>query len=304
MKRLFTLILIVFASNAFGQILDDSTAQVIGYWHKGDKQSYVVSLQEIKLKETDTTSNETLTYDVDITVLDSTESSYTIEWYYHNYNTSAEDDLARQMVSTFEALKVVIETDELGSFKTVKNWEEVRDHMKVGLHQIRKVFKGNPKADQIFEQMAAKFTTKEAIESVAIQDVQQFYTYHGGLYVLDDVLEFTMQVPNVFNPEEPFDSQVLLSLDELNPEEENFIIRSSQEIDPEQLTDATLGYLEQLTKSMGAPAPSRDDVGKLTNVTTTAARLHDSGWPIYSIQTTTVEAPGVTNIKERIIEIK
>ena len=68
--------LTVFATSVFGQInMEDSTAQVISYWSIGEKQSYSMSLQKIKLEGTDTTENVLMTYDVDISVIDSTAQS-------------------------------------------------------------------------------------------------------------------------------------------------------------------------------------------------------------------------------------
>lgn len=67
MNKLFTIIVTAFATTAFGQInMEDSTAQVISYWNIGDKQSYSMSLQKIKLKGADTTENVLLTYEVDV----------------------------------------------------------------------------------------------------------------------------------------------------------------------------------------------------------------------------------------------
>ncbi|HBS11071.1 MAG TPA: hypothetical protein DEO36_00800 [Flavobacteriaceae bacterium] len=119
MNKIFTTIIIsLFISNAFGQInMKDSTAQVIGYWNIGDKQSYNVSLQKIKLRETDTISNELMTYNVDVTVIDSTANSYSIEWFYHNYKTNSTNEIVKKVTSLSEDLKVIIETDEFGARK-------------------------------------------------------------------------------------------------------------------------------------------------------------------------------------------
>lgn len=305
MKSIFTIILIVFTSAAFGQInMADSTAQVVSYWSIGDKQSYSVSLQKIKLKEADTTSNELMTYDVDITVIDSTENSYLLEWFYHNYKTNSTDEIVKKMTALSEDLKVIIETDELGEIKGVQNWEEISEYMKKSLQPVKDEFQKIPQLEQVFSQLLNMYTTKEGIEATAIQDAQQFHTFHGGKYLLGEVLEFPLHVPNLYYPDSLLDSEVTLYLDEINPDDDNFIIRYNQEVDSEQLTNMTLDYLKSMSKSMGIPEPQLEDIGQLSNLTATASRIHGSGWIIYSIQTKTVEAPGATNIEERIIEIK
>lgn len=306
MNKIFTTIIIsLFISNAFGQInMKDSTAQVIGYWNIGDKQSYNVSLQKIKLRETDTISNELMTYNVDVTVIDSTANSYSIEWFYHNYKTNSTNEIVKKVTSLSEDLKVIIETDEFGAIKGVKNWKKVSTYLKKSIGQIKIDFKDVPNMDKLFQQIEGMYSSKAAIESAAIQDAQQFYTYHGGKYSLGENLEFSLQVPNMYNQNKPFDSKVTLYLDELNPDDNNFIIRSSQEVDSDQLTNTTFEYLKKMAKTMKTKEPKKEEIGQLTNVTTTVSRIHGTGWLIYSVQTKTVNTTGATNIEERIIEIQ
>ena len=54
---------------------------------------------------------------------------------------------------------------------------------------------------------------------------------------------------------------------------------------------------------MKTKPPKKEDIGTLTNLTTTASRIHDTGWLIYSVQTKVVSTKGVTNSEIRIIEI-
>ena len=305
MNKLFTLILTVITSTTFGQIdMADSTAQVIAYWDLGEKQSYSVSLQKIKLRDADTTSNSIMTYNVDITVIDSTESSYLTEWHYHNYKTNSTNEIAKKAAVLAENLKVIIETNEYGAFKSVQNWEEVSEYMKKAIQPLKDQFKIAPKIEQVFTQLEYMYTTKQGVESGAIQDAQQFLTFHGASYRLGEVLEFPMQIPNMYYPDNPLDTKIIVYLDELNPDDDNFIIRSSQEVDSEQLTNTTLKYLKSMSKSIEITEPTNKEVQKLSNVITTDSRIHDSGWVIYSIQTKVVEAPGGRDIEERIIEIE
>ncbi len=72
----------------FSQInIADSTAQAVAYWAKGDKQTYVVTDDKIKIKDGDTTSKERISYEVEITVLEAKEKSYTLQWIYSNFKT-------------------------------------------------------------------------------------------------------------------------------------------------------------------------------------------------------------------------
>ncbi|MBC6993678.1 hypothetical protein QWY85_17035 [Neolewinella lacunae] len=305
MNKLFTLLLTLFATTAFGQIsMEDSTAQVISYWSIGEKQSYSMSFQTIKLQGEDTTENVLMTYDVDITVIDSTENSYLVEWFYKNYKTNSTSEIVKKITALSEDIKVIIETDEFGVMKGVENWKEVSEYMEKSIQPLKDEFQDAPQLEQLFKKLENMYLTKEGIEATAIQDAQQFHTFHGGRYFLGEVLEFPLPVSNMYDQNKPLDSKVTLSLDELNPEDNNFIIRSSQEIDSGQLTEVTYNYLKSLSESMKIPAPTKEDIGQMTNVISTASMLHETGWLIYSIQTKRVEAQGTIHIEERIIEIK
>lgn len=290
--------------SAFGQInIEDSTAQSIIYWSKGEKQSYKISHQKIKLKDIDTTSNELMTYDVDITVVDSTEKSYTIEWSYSNYQNNTSNELLKKFASFPENMKVLIQTNELGTIEGVQNWKEIRDYIKKSMTELEKEFKDVPNIDKMFKQIEGMYSSKEAIESAAIMDIQQFHSFFGGKFLLGEVLEFPLPVPSLYSSK-PLDSKVTLSLDEINPDEGYYLLNSIQEVDSEQLTNTTYDYLKELSKTMGKEVPKKEDVGQLTNTTSTASSIHESGWIIYSIQTKTVTSDGATNVEERIIELK
>jgi hypothetical protein len=305
MKSLLTSTLVFFILfPAAAQInMSDSTVQVIGFWNKNEKQSYAVSLEKYKIKGIDTTEYEYFKYDVDITVLDSTADSYTIEWFYRNFDVQSDNKFTQSLTALSEALKVKIKTDELGAIEEVLNWQEVSEYIKKGTRELKKEFKDIPKIDEIVNQVETMFTSKQAIESAGIADAQQFYTFHGAKYKLAEVLEGTLKVPNLFGSE-PFDSDFTVYLDEINPDDNNYIMRSTQVVNSEQLTETTFQYLVNQSKLLGVKAPDRSDIPQLANETYTASRIHGSGWVIYSILTKKVNAEDVTKIEERIIEIK
>src|SRR5690349_4032043 len=114
MNKILTLsIVVMFSLCAAGQInMEDSTVQAIGYWDKNEKQSYSVNTDKYKLKGEDTTSKENMKYDVEITILDSTAQSYTIEWFYKNFLMDTNSELVKKIMSVAEDMKVIIKTDE------------------------------------------------------------------------------------------------------------------------------------------------------------------------------------------------
>ena len=281
----------------------DSSAQIIGYWSIGDTQSFDASYEKYKVKDQDTTSRIMIKYEIDITIKDSTENSYVIEWYYKNYDVDTDSDLVQKISKAAEDISVMIKTDEFGAIQEVMNWEEVRDYMAKAMKSLRKQLKKLPGADQIIDQSMAIYNSKEAIEANAIKDAVQFYTFHGARYVLNEEVTGQMQFVNNFGGE-PFDVDASLSLDELNEENDNCVIRMYQVVDSEQLTKATYEYLANLG-TLGDQMPDISTLPELTNEIWTASRIHGgTGWTTYSIETKEIASEGTINVEERIIQIK
>jgi len=305
MKILLPITIAIMASTAVtAQInMEDSTVQTIGYWDKNEKQSYTIQLDRYKLKGSDTTSKEMIKYEVDIAVLDSAEKWYEIEWFYKNFSIDTENELVKKIMSIAEDMKVVIKTDENGSFTEVVNWKEVRDYMRKGIDKMKEELKNIPNIDAVIKQVESTYSSREAIESAAIKEIQQFYSFHGGKYKLGQTVEGKVKVPNIYGSE-PFDSDFSLSLDEINEEDNNYVMSASQSIDKEQLIQATFDYLVTMAKNMGIDPPKKDDLKDLQNETTMASRIHGSGWVIYSVQKEIVNSGDQTNVEETVIEIK
>lgn len=283
--------------------MPDSTVQVISYWDKGEKQIYSITSEEYKVKAGDTTSREVMHYDVEVTVTEVLDSSITVEWIYRNMQSDSKKPIMQKILNATKDMRVVFKTDELGVFREVINWEEVSDYIRKATADLRKEYSNIPEMTEVINQIEATYGSRKAIESAGIADIQQFHTFHGARYKLGEVLQGTIQVPNILG-KDPFDSDFSLYLDEINEAENTYVMRASQEINKEQLTEATLLYLTTLSKSMKVDPPSRTDIGQLSNNTQTASRLHGSGWLIYSVQTKTVTSNNQTKVEERIIEIK
>lgn len=306
MKTLtMTGLLLVLTRICIGQInMEDSTVQVIGYWDNKEKQTYSVSLEKYKVKDNDTTSRELMTYEVDITIRDSSANLYTIEWFYKNFQLSSDDTIMKKIASASRDMSVIITTDEMGSFIEVVNWKEVRDYMDKMISALKKEFKDIPTVNEILKQTLGKFSSKEAIQASAIKDIRQFYTYHGAKYKLGKELSGKLKVSNALGGE-PFDAEVTVLLDEINAEDDNVIIRMWQTVDSKQLTDISYEYVKNMSKKLGTKPPRREDIPPLVNETRTASRIHGpSGWVIYSVETKEIFADNISSFEERIIEIK
>lgn len=299
----FTLTLLTFI-NASAQInLRDSTVQVIGYWNHHEKQTYLVTHEKVKVNEMDTLSTEYFKYTVDVTIVDSTESTYTIDWYYHDYDLQTDNPVMEKILSLNKDMTIKIKTSEMGAFKEIVNWKEIRDCIYKATGILKQETLTIPNMDKLIGQIENIYYSKETIEASAINEIQQFYTYHGGKYKLNEEINAGMKVMNQYGGE-PFDTDVTFWLDEINETDNTSVLRMYQSVDPNQLTRATYRYLVFLSEALKIPGPKWEDIPPLSHEAWTASRIHSSGWPVYSVETRNISAEGIVNTEETIIEIQ
>ena len=304
MKRFFIISLMLFSIvNFFGQIdMSDSTMQVIGYWDLGDKQSYALTNDTYTILNGDTTKRTIIKYNVDVTVLEATESSYIIEWSYKNTFVNSYSALIEKCSKMNDNLKIKIKTDEFGGFQEVVNWKELKKHIESSIDNLTDQEKNNPDLDKVMNQRKTLYRTKAGIEQNAIKEIQQFYTYHGGKYTLGEKIESKIKVANTLGGEN-FDCDFTLSLDELSPEDNDGVLRMKQVVDSKQLTEETYSYLKKMSRTVKIELPAEKDFPELTNETFTASRIHGSGWVIFTLESKEVRTHDRLKVIENIIEL-
>jgi hypothetical protein len=284
--------------------MNDSTVQTIGYWDRNETYSYVVTSSKYKVTKEDTTAREELRYEIDITIKDSTATSYTVEWLYKNFQSDSKNALLNKLASISENLRVLIKTDEMGSFQEVLNWQEVSSSIKKAMGVVKKEFKSVPNLDEIFKSLEAIYTTKAGIEGTAMKEAQQYYTFHGGKYKLGEEVSAKIQLPNNYGGA-PIDADLTIRLDEINADDNNYIVRYWQISDSKQLTDAAYEFVKKLAAASGAKnVPTRDKMPPTTHQEDVASRIHNTGWVIYTVRTKVVDVEGVSSVEEVVLEMK
>lgn len=303
-SRLFAAIFLFTGITTFAQInMADSSVQVITYWDKGEKQNFAITTDKFKIKGADTTSHEVTTYDVEVSVLDAKDKSYTIQWLYKDIKTNSTNPIIPKLTGLTKDMKVIYKTDEMGAFTEVVNWKEIKDYIQKAMTVLRKEYKDIPEMDKVLKQVEATYSTKEAIESASIKDIQQFHTFHGAKYKLGEVLEAPLQVPNILGGA-PFDADFTISLDTINVADNQYTLWANQTVNKEQLTNAMFDYLTTMAKNMKIDPPKKEDLKGLKNDILTVSTIDNSGWVLYSLQTTTIKLDNMTSIEERAIELK
>ncbi len=305
-RSFLLMFLFIFAANAVSAQINkaDSTVQVVAYWSKGEKQIYDLEKIKYKIKGTDTTKTNVINCRVAVTVLDSTANSYTIEWKYLYCKSSENNELYQKLNDLSKDVKFIYKISELGDFAELLNWEEISAFYREVFKKISKdISTEKPEVKQLIKNLENSFCSREYIESAAIKDIQQFHFFHGIKVKLGEEITNKIPIPFPLTGSE-IETDLTLFLDEIIEEDDNYIIRCRQIFDSEALKKVMGDYIDSLTKSMGAKKDfefSKDM--KVSGDIYTSALIHDSGWLVYGIHTTTMDFESSVTIEENTIEI-
>lgn len=292
-----------FAFNMMGQIdITDTTALVIAHWKMNESQTYKVSSYNNSTEADKVLSSETINYDLSIKVVDSNQVSYILEWTRSNFEINTENEFDKFIIKMVEDIPFLITTDEFGSSIQVLNWEDVGIEIEKRAEVLKAENKDFPERLKKINRLVRKSSTKELVEENLILDAQQFFAFHGARYKFDERIDLQVKVPNNFGGD-PLDANTTMMMDEVNLKQGTFIIRSSQRINPYQLTAVTYDYLSSLNM-VGAELPPFEEFPLITKLIWGGSEIHgNSGWVIYSIETKQTNSDKVVTVEERTIEL-
>ena len=178
MKRIIFLFLGVLAFlPSYAQInMQDSTVQVVAYWEKGEKMSYVLTKSKYKINSTDSVLTQQIRYEVDVTVVDSTAKSYISEWVIHKPEVIVGQKETKNILSEVTSLKYRIKTNELGVFQELLNWKEIKKEKQNLITRLSKNYKDNPIIADLLKSMSKQISTKEGVMKMS-EDIFHFYFF-------------------------------------------------------------------------------------------------------------------------------
>ncbi len=289
----FAVLFLGFFTSVFSQINEsDSSVRTIAYWDLGESYSYKMVLENFDVVGHDTLGRMVTSYMVDMLILDSTETSYDVRWTYRDmdFEMDQEDSVVRVLTEKLMKLTggsvVEFRTDELGAFKEVTNWEQIRDYY-LAAEDSMKVFFGNvPAVNEVVSNMMKVYLSKSSIETISIKDIHQFLNFHGGEYRLNEPIHTTMDFPTVTG-QGRLDALVTVELERIYPEDDDYLIYSLVEFNPAQLKEQTKLVLKTMfpTASDTELQTELDEAGELWNVIENSSVIHYWGWPTYSKET-------------------
>ena len=282
--------------------MEDSTVQVIGYWDKNEKQSYQIQEKKATVVNEDTTSSQEFSYKVDVQIVDSTAESYTIEWKYFDYKYISGPQELKTILTAYQPTKVLVKTDEMGMFAEIINSAEISAAMTKRLKNLIKKYKSDQYLVSEFTALIDKYASKDAVEQLALSEIQQYYNYHGGRYKLNENLSATVK-SQFMNLEEGIDAELNVWLSEINVDDNNYILQMSKILDEEAMKKLMYEEAKNDPELTPDEKPEIHDMPQLKVETWAASRIHNSGWIVYSVQTVEVLFDNEKSTEERTIEL-
>ncbi len=169
---------------------------VVGYFWKNDTMTYRQAHIEYKIENNDTTVSESYEEDFMIVVTDSTSDGYKMKYIPLSFTLHDADTVTSLMTNAMRQLmlSVVCEftTDELGLFKSITNWREIRDQLKKGVKATcDTLYSTIPDLDSIMPRkslenvLSLHFSTKEGISN-CYEELENLFGLHGSTFDIGD----------------------------------------------------------------------------------------------------------------------
>jgi hypothetical protein len=226
--------------------ITDTSATCIAFWKKGESKKYKIIHSKEKGSSNEQKNTTTSSYEALIKVIDSTETSFTIEWTYKNFTiTGVAENTLTSLNALMEGQRIVYKTDDVGMFSELVNWQEIRDFaLKTYENTIQKK-SNNKEFIAALSQIKTIFNSKENIEALLIKEVQLFHSPYGIEYgKIGNIVE--TELPNVTGGK-PFPAKIIIKLDKLI-EKDNFCqVSINQKIDKNKAGPIMIDMLKKLS---------------------------------------------------------
>jgi len=209
MKKLISLISgLIITLNLFSQeqlnLLSSTKITTIGYWNKGDKVNYHVTSSDVTTKSgsaqpTKQTSN---TYDLEITVIDSTEHSYILGMKYLKASVEGVDPQLKEIMNSFQTTSAIrYQTDEFGIFQKILNTAVLQKDFKKKCEEFKKQLTAKltpeeaKKSTTFLDALLVEFSKPENIEGLYLGDIMAIHGNYGMELILNKPTDVDIQIP-------------------------------------------------------------------------------------------------------------
>lgn len=225
-------------------LAQNSDIPIIAYWEDGATYTFRVRKMQEKWEEAKITGNEKSGYIAVLKVLDSTETSYKLEWRF-----KADDTIEMESpLSLFDLFpNIIYTTDENGIFIEIENWKEISEILEGYYQSLMK----NSKADftkEIQDNMNELFQnihSQQGIEQVIMKELQLLHFPYGHLFEKGAPIEYEEELANFFGGD-PISASGKISFQFLDEKTDRCLIKQQLNIPTEETNKLMKGIMQKL----------------------------------------------------------
>ena len=304
-KAILSSLLVCIVTTLSAQInLNDSTVQVVAYWSKGDSYDYLYDYYKYNIQGKDTISWERTIFKINITVIDSTDNTYTLQAVYDTPNAirSGSDSISRELTSrisrTFGNDTVIVETNELGTIKRLVNFDKLRSRYLKAAEMTAEALSAQQgseaQKDSLFRFLKSTLSKQmgdtTVVVSTALEELSFLLYYHGCKMDFDEEYQIEENFPSLLGGA-PCKGMRTFWIDEVDPENGSFRIASDAIVNTDQ---AIKQFIELIQSNL--PEEDRRKPIDSSQIPIIMAQdqndtyIHaDTGWPLVVYYTRTTQ---------------
>lgn len=256
MRKICILLVVVFIANFViaQNIATENSAPVVAYWQKTDKKKLSITRTTKKTEAGKTPVFNTNTCEAQLQIIDSTAEGYTIEWTYKDAGSAAKNvpELSG-ITSLFTNLKIIYKTDDVGSFKELVNYEDVKKFLFNSMDALFQLAKDTSGIAMVKKEFQKIFSSRESLQQLLLRDISLYHTAYGVEYSLTPQTGETT-LPN-FLGGEPWPAQLSLKLSQLKAKEDFAQVQMIQEIDQVKAAEIMKQFIAKMAATQGKELP-------------------------------------------------
>ncbi|PRP66648.1 hypothetical protein [Nonlabens agnitus] len=253
------------------EVITDSTSiAFIAYWSIGDSYDYKISKVETNWQNNLEQSKDSTSYLANFKVVDSTATSYTIDWTHKKtlvedssfnfINALNDNDSVWNEIEKLNFNNVKYTTNELGVFTGIVNWKEISEGLKIIWDEIIRMLKEKypnkfNMVESQLQQYLMAFTSKEGIEQFLVPELQYFHFPLGVQFETDVPIMYEDEVDHHLTNTK-IKADATITFEEVDTKNGFCILRQESRLNPQDIGRV----LEILLDKNNVPEHDRDGI--------------------------------------------
>lgn len=265
MRKIAFCFLMLISVSGSAQIINDSIVSFIAQWKAGEITRYTIAHTKYEVDKGDTIIVDDYTFDVKFEILEKNENNYKIRWTNSNFQKENDYGVLSKMDEIESTLSFEYETSELGAFKQILNFDEVKQSIDNALLVASLEYKDSrdPKVKQALAQLRSKYSSKEAMLSYAIDDILHYHWAYGAMLQTDTIYETSVKIPNIYGGE-PFNAVSNVNVINKDVITQTVIAQTIITVDTNEATQAALNSVNRMAEATGRKPLSREEMPQVS----------------------------------------